>query len=308
MNSAVGFIIALAVGLTGIGGGSFTVPALLLLAGLTAGEAVGTAFLFAGVLRLIAAPFYLFGKKIHARYLWLLLQGAVPGLLLGIWLLRLLSRDAGKSCRNSAVGCSAGGVIQRDVHQARAKSFVRAEKPSLASLAGSADRSRVRIFIGRRWSSWNSAAAQLFRDDARASGGHGLAVWTCFGGHRRRFSLEFWLDQLADSRSASFGWHSGSSAGVLAGAESSGEQTEDGGCHGGYLRGTATCMERKPVASGKTRDEYREGHFGSRSGSCATANRTSRKKSSELSCRSTPQYLMLPSVPSFSSVLVVDPI
>jgi uncharacterized membrane protein YfcA len=95
MHYLVGFLIALAVGLTGIGGGSFTVPALLLLAGLTAGEAVGTAFLFAGVLRLIAAPFYLVGKHVHSRYLWLLLQGAVPGLLVGIWLLRLLSRDAG---------------------------------------------------------------------------------------------------------------------------------------------------------------------------------------------------------------------
>src|SRR5882724_8366052 len=95
MHYLIGFLIALAVGLTGIGGGSFTVPALVLLAGLTAGEAVGTAFLFAGVLRLIAAPFYLAGKHIHARYLWLLLQGAVPGLLVGIWLLRLLSRDAG---------------------------------------------------------------------------------------------------------------------------------------------------------------------------------------------------------------------
>jgi uncharacterized membrane protein YfcA len=51
--------------------------------------------LFAGVLRLIAAPFYLFGKHIHSRYLWLLLQGAVPGLLLGTILLRVLSRDAG---------------------------------------------------------------------------------------------------------------------------------------------------------------------------------------------------------------------
>jgi uncharacterized protein len=95
MHYLIGFLIALAVGLTGIGGGSFTVPALVLLAGLTAGEAVGTAFLFAGVLRLIAAPFYLAGKHIHLRYLWLLLQGAVPGLLVGIWLLRLLSRDAG---------------------------------------------------------------------------------------------------------------------------------------------------------------------------------------------------------------------
>jgi hypothetical protein len=95
MNFLVGFLIAAAVGLTGIGGGSFTVPALVLLAGLTAGEAVGTAFLFAGVLRLIAAPFYLLGKQIHSRYLWLLLLGAVPGLLLGTSALRLLSRDAG---------------------------------------------------------------------------------------------------------------------------------------------------------------------------------------------------------------------
>jgi uncharacterized membrane protein YfcA len=95
MNLLIGFLIAVAVGLTGIGGGSFTVPALLLLAGLTAGEAVGTAFLFAGVLRLIAAPFYLVGKQIHTRYLWLLLQGAVPGLLAGTWALRFLNRDAG---------------------------------------------------------------------------------------------------------------------------------------------------------------------------------------------------------------------
>jgi len=95
MNFLLGFLIAAAVGLTGIGGGSFTVPALVLLAGLTAGEAVGTAFLFAGILRLIAAPFYLLKKQIHARYLWLLLQGAVPGLLVGTWTLRLLNRNAG---------------------------------------------------------------------------------------------------------------------------------------------------------------------------------------------------------------------
>lgn len=95
MNFLIGFLIAAAVGLTGIGGGSFTVPALVLIAGLGAGEAVGTAFLFAGVLRLIAAPFYLLKKQIHARYLWLLLQGAVPGLLVGTWVLRLLNRNAG---------------------------------------------------------------------------------------------------------------------------------------------------------------------------------------------------------------------
>jgi uncharacterized membrane protein YfcA len=95
MYSVIGFLIAMTVGITGIGGGSFTVPALVLLAGLTSGEAVGTAFLFAGVLRLIAAPFYMAGKQIHAKYLWLLLKGAVPGLLVGTAALRLLNRDAG---------------------------------------------------------------------------------------------------------------------------------------------------------------------------------------------------------------------
>ncbi len=39
MNFFIGFLIAVAVGLTGIGGGSFTVPALVLIVGLTAGEA-----------------------------------------------------------------------------------------------------------------------------------------------------------------------------------------------------------------------------------------------------------------------------
>src|ERR1041384_3557920 len=83
-----GFLIALAVGLTGIGGGSFTVPILLLLVGLPAGEAVGTAFVFAGVLRLIAAPFYVLGRQVHSRYFRLLLAGAVPGLVIGMLALR----------------------------------------------------------------------------------------------------------------------------------------------------------------------------------------------------------------------------
>src|SRR5499425_2790311 len=91
MHLVLGFLIALAVGLTGIGGGSFTVPALLLVVGLPAGEAVGTAFVFAGVLRLIAAPFYLLGRHVHSRYFKLLLVGAVPGLALGMLVLRAVA-------------------------------------------------------------------------------------------------------------------------------------------------------------------------------------------------------------------------
>jgi uncharacterized membrane protein YfcA len=97
MHVLLGFVIALAVGLTGIGGGSFTVPALLLIVGLPAADAVGTAFVFAGVLRLIAAPFYLLGRQVHARYFRLLIIGAVPGLVLGIIALRLLAKQGNSS-------------------------------------------------------------------------------------------------------------------------------------------------------------------------------------------------------------------
>src|ERR1700721_2301079 len=104
MQFAIGFFIALAVGLTGIGGGSFTVPALMLIVGLPAGASVGTAFVFAGVLRLIAAPFYMAGRHVHWRYLWLLLQGAVPGLLIGTLFLRLLSKSGGNPVIVVALG------------------------------------------------------------------------------------------------------------------------------------------------------------------------------------------------------------
>lgn len=88
----LGFVIALSVGLTGIGGGSFTVPALLLIAGLPPAEAVGTTFVFAGVLRLIAAPFYLAARQVHSRYFRLLVVGAVPGLAIGMIALQALAK------------------------------------------------------------------------------------------------------------------------------------------------------------------------------------------------------------------------
>lgn len=87
MQVLIGFIVALFVGLTGVGGGSFTTPALVLLAGLPGAEAVGTALVFSTIVRLAAAPFYVAGKHIHLRYLGLMLLGAVPGLLGGTWLL-----------------------------------------------------------------------------------------------------------------------------------------------------------------------------------------------------------------------------
>lgn len=89
MQIVIGFIIALAVGLTGVGGGSFTTP-VLILAGLPVSIAVGTALAFSAVCRFIATPFYLARGDVHIGYLKLLLLGAMPGLLTGTLLLRFM--------------------------------------------------------------------------------------------------------------------------------------------------------------------------------------------------------------------------
>jgi uncharacterized membrane protein YfcA len=89
----LGFVIAVSVGMTGIGGGSFTVPALLLIIGLPPAEAVGTTFVYAGVLRLLAAPFYLATRQVHSRYFRLLVLGAVPGLVIGMLALQFLAKQ-----------------------------------------------------------------------------------------------------------------------------------------------------------------------------------------------------------------------
>lgn len=91
MQIVIGFLIALSVGLTGIGGGSFTTPALVLVSGISGADAVGTALVFSAIVRVTAAPFYLASKHIHFRYLRLMLAGAVPGLLAGTYFLATLN-------------------------------------------------------------------------------------------------------------------------------------------------------------------------------------------------------------------------
>ena len=80
---ALGFLIALAIGLTGVGAGSITAPVLLLLLGIPAPTAVGTALIFGGVIKLIAAPSYLWRSQVNFRVLTWMIAGGLPGVLLG---------------------------------------------------------------------------------------------------------------------------------------------------------------------------------------------------------------------------------
>ena len=80
---ALGFVIALAIGLTGVGAGTMTAPALLLMLNVPAPTAVGTALIYGGIIKLIGAPSYLFRKQVNFRVLAWMAAGGFPGVLAG---------------------------------------------------------------------------------------------------------------------------------------------------------------------------------------------------------------------------------
>ncbi|MBI3681451.1 MAG: sulfite exporter TauE/SafE family protein [Acidobacteria bacterium] len=83
MTTLAGFLIALTIGLTGIGGGVLTTPVLLLFLGMPAPQAVGTALVFVAIVKLVAAPMFVWRRQVDYRILALLLAGGIPGALLG---------------------------------------------------------------------------------------------------------------------------------------------------------------------------------------------------------------------------------
>jgi len=90
MDFLAGFIIALAVGLTGVGAGSVTAPVLILFFGLAPAEAVGTALAFGAAIKLAVAPFYLMRHQVSGRVLSLLCLGGIPGVLVGVLIIGAL--------------------------------------------------------------------------------------------------------------------------------------------------------------------------------------------------------------------------
>src|SRR5690242_3059926 len=67
MEFLLGFAIAVLIGLMGVGGGVITAPVLTLFFGVPPAEAVGTALIFTAIVKLTAAPIYLFRKQVNFR-------------------------------------------------------------------------------------------------------------------------------------------------------------------------------------------------------------------------------------------------
>lgn len=123
---AIGFGVALSLGLTGMGGGTFTTPALVLVSGLPAAAAVGTSLAFTAIVRIFAWPYYFVGHRVHREYLLWLVAGAVPALAAGTWALRRWSRgswDGGVLVAIGAMLVVTSGLTFLPVH-ARAKPWL----------------------------------------------------------------------------------------------------------------------------------------------------------------------------------------
>jgi len=91
MPFLVGFAIALAVGLTGVGAGSITAPVLILFFAISPADSVGTALIFAAVIKLVVAPMYLWRRQVNPRVMLMLCVGGLPGVLAGVYFIGALN-------------------------------------------------------------------------------------------------------------------------------------------------------------------------------------------------------------------------
>jgi uncharacterized membrane protein YfcA len=94
METLAGFLIALAIGVTGVGAGSITAPILILFFHQSATDAVTTALVFATIVKLVATPIYLSRGYVNFRVLKFMAMGGLPAVVLGSLLLHSLDQKS----------------------------------------------------------------------------------------------------------------------------------------------------------------------------------------------------------------------
>src|SRR5882724_4604847 len=83
MEILIGLLIGFAIGTTGVGGGTLTAPALILILGFTPRTSVATALIFSATVKLSAVAIYAWKSQVKYRVLTYLLLGGVSGAVVG---------------------------------------------------------------------------------------------------------------------------------------------------------------------------------------------------------------------------------
>jgi uncharacterized protein len=105
MEIALGFIIAVFIALTGVGAGSLTTPLLILLVGLPVKECVGTALIFATVVKVVTVPSYMARQQVNWRVFAYLTAAGLPGVIGGAFLMKKLPADLVMGCVGLTIAC-----------------------------------------------------------------------------------------------------------------------------------------------------------------------------------------------------------
>lgn len=90
MEVLLGLFIAMAIGLTGVGAGTLTAPALILWFDVPPATAVGTALAFGAVVKLPAIVAYLHRRQVDFAVFRRMALGGIPGVIAGALLLHVL--------------------------------------------------------------------------------------------------------------------------------------------------------------------------------------------------------------------------
>lgn len=91
MEIVLGFIIAVAIGVTGVGAGVVTAPVLILFMHVPPAAAVGTALAFSVAVKILVVPMQIYRKQVDYRVLAYMLLGGLPGVLVGSYVLAKLN-------------------------------------------------------------------------------------------------------------------------------------------------------------------------------------------------------------------------
>jgi uncharacterized membrane protein YfcA len=100
----LGFIIAVAIGVTGVGAGVITAPVLILFMHVPPAHAVGTALAFSVAVKILVVPMQIYRKQVDYRVLTYMLAGGIPGVLLGSYILASLNTKGAQGILYSALG------------------------------------------------------------------------------------------------------------------------------------------------------------------------------------------------------------
>jgi len=104
MEIILGFLIAVAIGVTGVGAGIITAPVLILFFHVSPVVAVGTALAFGVAVKVLVVPMQLARKQVDFRVLGYMLAGGLPGVIVGSFILAKLNVPGRQGILYAALG------------------------------------------------------------------------------------------------------------------------------------------------------------------------------------------------------------